>query len=474
VSEPVVLLAGRSNTGKSTLFNRLIGSRAALAADISGLTRDLRYGTFSLSGQAVTLVDTAGWPSPDSDLSEATDRQTEQAIAKAALVVYVADARIGPNADDIDNIRRLRKANRPLVLAVNKIDGVNPSAVLPEFNALGIAETVAIAAIQSRGLQSLQDCLFHQLTRLDQLQPEQVASAVGEMVDSTDDGLKVALTGRPNVGKSTLVNSLLEYERMLVSDTPGTTHDSILVPFSRAGRTYHLIDTAGIRRRSRIRQLDEACSVAQSLDSINKADVVIFMADALTGLVDQDLHLIGHIQKSGHPLVVAINKWDGIGQAEKMRVQSQLDRRLTFARYVNRCFISALKGLGIDDLFASVNAAADGVQKRLSTAALTRVLIDQVQKNPPPIGFQNRRIKLRYAHLAGRNPLVIFVHGNQVQRVPESYRRFLENGFRDAFQLQGTPVRVEFRATQNPYGDRRNLLTPRQVRQRMRLLKKAK
>lgn len=472
---PVVILVGCPNTGKSTLFNRLIGSRKALVADVPGLTRDLRYDNFELSGQSITLVDTVGVPSIQTPLGQAAGKQTWQVIKKADLVLYIANARTGLNNHDLDTVSLLRKANQSILLVVNKIDGLDPNTAVSEFNELGMANPIAIAAIQRRGLIKLQDRMLARLVALGKLAPAPSKppddSEAAEEPQESDDSLRVALIGRPNVGKSTLINQLLQEERVLVSDEPGTTHDSVLIPFSRLNREYCLVDTAGIRRSRKIIRIEEAYSVAQSLESIKLATIVVLLIDASVGLVDQDLHLLGHIQHTGRPLVVAVNKWDAADQAQREQIKAQLDRKLQFARYVRKCFISALKGRGLSELFRAVNKVADLSRQSLSTAALTRVLMDKTEQHPPPLGARNRRIKLRYAHLGSQNPLMVVVHGTQVKSIPNSYKRFLENGFRDAFGLEGIPVRVEFRGSTNPYAGRKNTLTPSQIKSRKRLLK---
>lgn len=502
MSAPVVALIGRPNVGKSTLFNKLTRNRSALVANVPGLTRDRRYGLARFDNRDVTLVDTAGLPGDKTSLGTAMADQAWRAVTAADLSVHLCDGQEGLMLDDFVIIERLRSLSCPVLLVVNKIDGLNLDHILLEFSELGAGQPLAISASHSRGLQSLQAKVLECLFDLGVPATEEVKTPIAETAEtvetaettetvvrpddeiapekmppvallSSPEALRVAMIGRPNVGKSTLVNRILEEDRLLVSDVPGTTHDSVFVPFERAGRLYTLIDTAGIRRRGKIHGAVEGFSVAQSLAVIRQAQVVLLLIDASEGLVEQDLHLLGQALQAGRALVLVVNKWDSLDKDRRLEVKTQLDRRLRFARYVQVRFISALKGYGVSSLYEALGEAAASAVQTLSTLQLTRALTEAVNQHPPPM-VGGRRIKLRYAHLGGREPPVVIIHGNQTGAVPESYRRYLESSFRETFGLQGTPVRVEFRANKNPYESKKNTLTTHQFNRRKRLIEHRK
>ncbi|HFD79627.1 MAG TPA: ribosome biogenesis GTPase Der [Gammaproteobacteria bacterium] len=462
---PVIALIGRPNVGKSTLFNRLTRSRDALVADFPGLTRDRQYGTGKLGERPYLVVDTGGLVGDEQGLEGLMAQQVWRAVEEADAVLLLLDARDGVNLSDEQIAERLRRSGKRVRLVLNKVDGQDVDAVLADAFALGLGEPVAIAAAQGRGVRALIDRV------LAELPPEQEAPEAGE---DLEQGIRIAVVGRPNVGKSTLINRMLGEERVLAYDQPGTTRDSIHVPLERDGRHYTLIDTAGVRRRARVSETIEKFSVIKTLQAINEAQVSILVLDAHSGEVaEQDATLAGHIVESGTALVVAVNKWDGLDDEQRQWFREQLDRRLPFLEFAERHFISALHGSGVGHLFDAVEAAARAARTRVPTAELTRLLERAVHEHQPPL-VRGRRIKLRYAHQGGQNPPVIVIHGNQTSRLPASYRRYLNNFFRRELKLVGTPIRLEFRTGENPYQGRRNRLTPRQQRQRKRMLRHVK
>jgi len=434
---PVVALVGRPNVGKSTLFNQLTRSRAALVADLPGLTRDRQYGVSRTGDRPFIVVDTGGLSGEAAVLDEGMRQQTLKAIDEADVIVLIGDARAGITAADEAVAELLRPVGKPVVLAVNKIDGVNPDVALAEWHALGLGEPFPLAASHRHGVAGLAE-------RLGRLLPEQQAVTQGP------EGMRIAVVGRPNVGKSTLINRLLGEDRLLASPIAGTTRDSIYVPLEREGVHYTLIDTAGVRRRGRVDDKVEKFSVIKTLDSIEAANVVVFLVDAREGVVDQDLHLVGEVIEAGRALVLAVNKWDGLSPEERERVRAGLDRRLSFARFAELFFISALHGSNVGLLLAACQRAYDAGMANLSTNALTQGLQQALAEHQPPV-VKGRRIKLRYAHQGGRNPPVIVIHGKQTESVPGSYLRYLETFFRERFNLFGTPLRIELRTDANPY-----------------------
>jgi GTP-binding protein len=443
---PVIAIVGRPNVGKSTLFNRMTRSRDALVADMPGLTRDRHYGTGRVGERPFLIIDTGGFePVAKEGIVHEMAKQTRQAIAEADALIFLVDGRQGLTGADQAIADDLRKAGRPLILAVNKAEGMRHGTVTAEFHELGLGDPIAISSAHGDGVRELVEEL------LDRILPVDVAE---EEVDETiDDGprrIKIAIVGRPNVGKSTLVNTLLGEERVIVFDMPGTTRDSIHIDFDRGGKQYQLIDTAGLRRRGKVFEAVEKFSVVKTLQSIADANVVVLVLDARQEISDQDAHIAGFIIESGRAVVVAINKWDGLDDYERERIKRDSARKLQFLSFAKTHFISALKDQGIGAVMKSVDGAAVAAFTKIATPKLTRALIEAVDRQTPPRRGMSRP-KLRYAHQGGQNPPVIVIHGNGLDQVPETYRRYLEASFRETFSLQGTPLRVEFRTTRNPY-----------------------
>lgn len=439
--KPVIALVGRPNVGKSTLFNRLTASRDALVSDFPGLTRDRQYGVGRVGDRPYIIVDTGGLSGEREGIDVLMASQAMRAVEESDAVIFLVDGRAGLTSSDEDILRVLRTSGKPLVLAVNKTEGANPLMAAGEFARFGIRDVHCIASAHGSGVAAMMDEVLARFPVLGEAEP----------VD--DEGTRIALIGRPNVGKSTLANRILGEERMLTYDMPGTTRDSILIPFERDGRAYTLIDTAGVRRRSRVQEVIEKFSVIKTLQAIERAHVVLLVLDARQGIGEQDARLLGHVIESGRALVIAINKWDGLDPAERDSIRSALDRKLSFVDYARLHYISALHGSGVGDLFASIDDAYEAGQRSLSTPMLTRMLQAAVQRHAPPL-VHGRRVKLRYAHQGGSNPPLIIIHGTQTHAVPDSYRRYLEGVFRDGLDLAGTPVRIEFRTADNPYQDR--------------------
>ncbi len=455
---PVIALVGRPNVGKSTLFNRLTRTRDALVANRPGLTRDRQYGIGRIGPRPYVAVDTGGLTGEESGLDGLLAKQVWLAIEEADHVLFMVDARERLTLGDIEVAERLRRLAKPCTLVVNKSDGLAPELAEAEFHALGLGEPVAIAAVHGRGVTQLMDQVL-------------AAWPENETVDSPKgpEGVAVAIVGRPNVGKSTLVNRMLGEERVLTFDEPGTTRDSIFIPFQRDGQSYTLIDTAGVRRRSRITDVVEKFSIIKTLQAIERAQIVLLLVDARQGISEQDATLVGHVLESGRGLILVINKWDGLTPEQRQQVRDDLDRKLSFLDFAQRHFISALHGSGVGNLFGTIAQVHANAFRKLPTPELTRVLAAAVAEHQPPV-VNGHRIKLRYAHQGGQNPPIIVIHGNQTESLPEAYRRFLTNRFREAFHLEGTPIRIELRSGENPFEGRTNELTPRQVRKRRRLM----
>jgi GTP-binding protein len=465
---PVIALVGRPNVGKSTLFNRLTRTRDALVASFPGLTRDRQYGKGAMGDFDYLVVDTGGLSGEDDGIDGPMAAQARQAIDEADLVLFMVDSKDGRAAGD-ENIAEMLRANEiPTLLVANKIDGQNPDFVAAEFFALGLGPPLFVSASNGTGVRLLLD--------------EAVGPALGisdrqdQQAEDLAVGIKIAVIGRPNVGKSTLVNRLLGEDRVVVFDEAGTTRDSIYIPYERDGRSYTLIDTAGVRRRGKVSEKVEKFSVLKTLEAISDANVVVLMIDAREGIVDQDLHLLGHVLEAGRALVIAVNKWDGTDQEQKDYVRDELDRRLTFINFAKIHFISALHGSGVGNLYDSIHQAYASATLKVPTSKLNAILEQALFEHQPPL-VRGRRIKLRYAHLGGNNPPVIVIHGNQTQDVPEAYKRYLMHRYIDALKLKGTPLRLEFRTADNPFKGRKNKLTDRQQSQRKRMMthiKKAK
>ena len=442
---PVIAIVGRPNVGKSTLFNRMTRSRDALVADLPGLTRDRHYGTGRVGERPFLIIDTGGFePAEKEGIVHEMAKQTRQAIAEADALIFLVDGRQGLTGSDQAIADDLRKSGRPLVIAVNKAEGMRHGTVTAEFHELGLGEPVAVSSAHGDGVRELVELV------LDRIAP---APLDDEEDDAPDDGprrIKIAIVGRPNVGKSTLVNTLLGEERVIVFDMPGTTRDSIHIDFDREGKQYTLIDTAGLRRRGKVFEAVEKFSVVKTLQSVADANVVILVLDARQEISDQDAHIAGFVVESGRAVVVAINKWDGLDEHVRERIKRDAARKLQFLTFARTHYVSALKGHGIAAVMKSVDTAAAAAFAKLSTPKLTRALVEAVDRQTPPRRGLSRP-KLRYAHQGGQNPPVIVIHGNGLDQVPETYRRYLETTFRETFALQGTPLRVEFRSTRNPY-----------------------
>jgi GTP-binding protein len=444
--------------GKSTLFNRLTRSRDALVADQPGLTRDRQYGVGRMGSKPYVVVDTGGISGEGSDVVLLMEQQVRAAIDEADHILFMLDGKTGCTGGDEEIAAQLRRTGKPISLVINKSENLDLRLAGAEFYALGLGEPVAIAAVHGRGVRSLIDGVLSSLP----------ATEEGE--GPGEKGIQIAVVGRPNVGKSTLVNRMLGEERVVAFDQPGTTRDSVFISFSRDDRPYTLIDTAGVRRRARVTEVIEKFSVIKTLQAIEQANVILLVLDARLGVGEQDATLAGHILESGRALVVAINKWDGLDPEQRERVREEVERKLPFLDFAPRQLISALHGSGVGDLFPLVERVYASATRNLPTPELTRVLELAVQEHQPPM-VRGRRIKLRYAHQGGRNPPIIVIHGNQTEAVPATYTRYLVKRFRKAFSLHGTPVRLEYRSGDNPFKGRKNKLTKRQVNKRQRLKK---
>jgi len=457
--KPVLALVGRPNVGKSTLFNRLTRTRDAIVADQPGMTRDRKYGTARFGERDMILIDTGGL-SGEEGIDELMAGQAMQAIDESDVVILLVDARDGLTAGDQTIASHVRKLGKKVILAMNKSDGANIDMLVAEFYSLGIGEPFAISAAHGRGMSDLEDIILETL-------PDQQ----DEEEDIEDDqSIRIAMIGRPNVGKSTLVNRILGEDRVLVYDMPGTTRDSISIPFERRGKAYTLIDTAGVRRRSKVNEVVEKFSIIKTLQSISASNVVLVIFDAHIGITEQDVSLLGYALDQGRALVIAVNKWDGLESHERSRIKDELDRKLAFIDFADIHFISALHGTGVGTLFAAINKAYKSAMINISTPRLTRILEDAIVAHSPPM-VRGRRIKLKYAHQGGRNPPIIVIHGKQTKSIPESYTRYLTNTFRKVLDLHGTPVRVEFKSGDNPFEGRRSKLTPRQEHKKKRFQK---
>ena len=461
---PIIAIVGRPNVGKSTLFNRLTRSRDALVADYAGLTRDRKYGRALLSGHPFLLIDTGGLSGGEVGIDAAMAQQSKAAIEEADAVVFMVDATSGVAASDQTVADMLRRIDKPVWLAANKIDGQNTDIALSDFYGLGFGEPQAIAASHGRGVSALSDQLLAYFGLLD-VDPVDVNDQRQEA-----PGIRIGVVGRPNVGKSTLVNRMLGEDRVVVFDLPGTTRDSIYIPYERHQETYTLIDTAGVRRRGRVSETVEKFSIVKTLQAIEDSHVVVLVVDAQEGLVEQDLHLMGTIIDAGRALVVAVNKWDHLDPDVREKIRQTLRRRLNFIPWAKIHYISALHGTGVGDLYGSIKEGYEAATTKFSTNVLTRILEDAVEDHQPPL-VRGRRIKLRYAHQGGMNPPRIIIHGNQTKDVPESYRRYLENIYRRVLNITGSPVKIEFKSGENPFAGRRNKLTERQIQRKRRLMK---
>lgn len=442
-AKPVVALVGRPNVGKSTLFNRLTRSRDALVADLPGLTRDRHYGEGRLGPRPYFVVDTGGFePVVKEGITFQMARQTRQAIAESDAVIFVVDGRNGVAPQDMQIADLLRKTGRPVTIAVNKLEGLTGEGRTAEFYELGLGEPYAISSAHGDGVSSLMDMVLDALPHVEE--EEEDAATIAER------GLRVAIVGRPNAGKSTLINTLVGEERVIAFDMPGTTRDAISIPFERADKKYQLIDTAGLRRRGKVFEAVEKFSVIKTLQAIESCHVAILMLDARQDVSDQDAHIAGFVMESGRALVGAVNKWDGLDIVARDEVKRVMARKLQFLHWAKFHFISALKGTGVDSLMRSVDDAYTAATLKLSTPKITRVLREAVEHQQPP-RHGIFRPKLRYAHQGGQNPPIIVVHGNALEHVSDVYKRYLESRFRRVFKLEGTPLRIEWKTSTNPY-----------------------
>jgi GTP-binding protein len=457
----IIALVGRPNVGKSTLFNCLTHSRDALVAPESGLTRDRRYGQARFGDHAFIVIDTGGLTGENDGIDGLIAGQVDLAIEEADVIFFVVDGKEPINAMDEQIAARLRAVGKPLYLVVNKSEGVNKDLLRAEYSVLGVGQPYLVSAVHTTGTDVL-------LGDLATAYPDSLAGGVDEA-----EGIKVAIIGRPNVGKSTLVNRLLGEERVLAYDMPGTTRDSIYIPFEREGERFVLIDTAGIRRRARVTDKLEKYSIIKTLQAIDAANVVILVLDAKQGIGHQDAGLLGFAVEQGKALVIAINKWDGLTPEQKETAKRETDLKISFIDFAPIFHISALHGTGVGLLFKDVKKAYESAQAHFPTPLLTRILEDAITEHQPPI-VKGRRIKLRYAHQGGRNPPLIVIHGNQTENVPDTYRRFLANTFRERLKITGTPLFIEFKSGDNPYREKKNTLTPRQITKRKRLIKHIK
>jgi GTP-binding protein len=444
--KPVVAIVGRPNVGKSTLFNRLTKSRDAIVADYAGLTRDRHYGDARFGEHEFIVVDTGGFePDKPSGVVAEMAKQTKQAVAEADAVIFVVDVRTGVSGQDHDIARYLRSANKRIFLAVNKAEGMSDSPHLAEFHELGIGEPHAVSAAHGQGIRSLTDAVLEGLALGDE---EEEAFGAG-----VEHPIRLAVAGRPNVGKSTLINTWLGEERLIAFDQPGTTRDAIHVPFERAGQKFELIDTAGLRRKGKVFEAIEKFSVVKTLQAIADANVVVLLLDATQGVSDQDAHIAGYILDAGRAVVIAINKWDAIDSYQREMLERSIESRLAFLKYATRLHISALKRQGLGPLWQAIADAHASAIKKMPTPVLTRLLLEAVEHQAPKRAGHFRP-KLRYAHQGGMNPPIVVVHGNSLEHVSDSYKRFLEGRIRAHFKLVGTPMRIEMKTSRNPFDDK--------------------
>jgi len=461
---PLVALVGRPNVGKSTLFNALTRSRDALVHDEPGVTRDRNYGVCRLDpARPFVLVDTGGIAGSDEGLAGATARQSRAAAEEADLILFVVDGREGASALDDDILAWLRKVSTPTFLVVNKTDGIDLQSALGEFSRYGFKEMLPTSSAHKQGIDAL-------LARVLAVLPE---DGDAQILDDDPERIRVAFVGRPNVGKSTLVNRILGEERMIASDVPGTTRDSIAVDLERDGRKYRLIDTAGLRRRGKVEEAVEKFSVVKTLQAIEHCQVAVIMLDAGEGVTDQDATVLGAVLDAGRALVIAVNKWDGQSDYQRKQTDSLVARKLGFVDWAESMHISALHGSGLRELFKAIHRAHASATHKFSTAETTRALEIAYETNPPPV-VRGHVAKLRFAHPGGENPPTFIVHGTRLRTLSDTYRRYLENFFRKRFKLVGTPVRFVFKEGENPYKDKKNVLTDKQVAKKRRLIRHVK
>ncbi len=458
---PTVALVGRPNVGKSTVFNRLTRTRDALVADLPGLTRDRQYGFANIENHSFVIIDTGGITGGEMGIDGSMAKQTREAVKEADLTLFLVDARAGLTPVDEHLANELRVSNKPVCLVVNKIDGIDSEQAMADFYSLGFEHIVAIAAAHNRGM-----------TRL----AHDVILPIAEDVVEVDESLQAkhpvfAVIGRPNVGKSTLVNRMLGEERVVVYDQPGTTRDSISIEMERHGKNYTIIDTAGVRKRGKIKETVEKFSIIKTIQAINDANVCLMVMDAQEGITEQDLNLLSTIIRAGRSLVILINKWDGLDEDTRDTIRESIQRRLVFAEFARLHFVSALHGSGVGELFKSIDEAYQAANVEMSASQLTRVLEIAIAKHPPPM-IKGVRIKLRYAHPGGHNPPRIVIHGNQTKKLPESYQRYLIKQFVKSLNIMGTPIKLELKQGDNPYKGKKQEMTRRQRLKRKRAIKK--
>lgn len=481
---PVVALVGRPNVGKSTLFNRLTHTRDALVADFPGLTRDRKYGRAEWEGHEYIVIDTGGINGDEEGVETRMAGQSLVAIEEADIVLFMVDGRAGLMPADEGIAKHLRSRQKTTLLVANKTDGIDADSAVGDFYSLGLGEVYAIAATHGRGVNSLLEQALSPLVVEEKAETEPQEYPGQEPWPEDDDTIppdeedtfdpqslpiKLAIVGRPNVGKSTLINRILGEDRVVVYDMPGTTRDSIYIPMVRDEREFVLIDTAGVRKRGKITETVEKFSVIKTLRAIEDANVVLLVIDAREGISDQDLSLLGFILNSGRSLVIAVNKWDGLSQDVRDEVKATLDMRLGFIDFARVHFISALHGSGVGNLFESINEAYRCSTKRISTSMLTKIMQMAIEEHQPPM-VRGRRVKPKYAHAGGYNPPIVVIHGTQVKHLPDSYKRYLMNYFRRSLAIMGTPIRIQFNEGENPFAGRHNTLTPNQMRKRKRLI----
>lgn len=457
---PVIVIVGRPNVGKSSLFNRLTKSRDALVADMPGTTRDRQYGEARVNDQKFIVIDTGGVGESDDTIDLLTENQAKLATEEADHIILMVDARAGLTAADETIYQQCRKTQKPITVIVNKTDGIDSDVALTEFYRLGSEHLYPASVSHNRGVNTIIETILTSLPKVEDDEPEK-------------PGIKFAVIGRPNVGKSTLVNRILGEERVIVLDQPGTTRDSIFIPFERRDQRYTIIDTAGVRRRKNISDIVEKFSVVKTLQAISSAHVLVMLFDAHAEIANQDLSLLGYALNAGKAIVLAINKWDGLEQSERDWIKKECDRKLAFMDFARLHFISAKHGTAVGDLFKSIHEAYNSAAKEIATPELNHALEAAVKSHQPPL-VKGRRIKLRYAHMGGHFPPVIVIHGNQVESLPMAYQRYLINTFRKTFKLIGTQIRLQLQQGDNPFKDKKNTLTPRQLAKRKRLKKHIK
>lgn len=460
--KPLIAIVGRPNVGKSTLFNALTRRRDAIVADFSGLTRDRQYHDAEHQEKLFTLIDTGGVEGGETGIDACTSHQVDLALAEADKIIFVVDARSGIVSADEFWADKLRRTNKPIWLAINKVDGMDERTCQLDFYRLGISKMYALAAAHRRGVSALMDDVLREVEASDPLEGKK-----------TGETIHVGVVGRPNVGKSTLINRLIGEDRLVVYDEPGTTRDSIAVPFEHKGQHYTLIDTAGVRRRSKIHEVVEKFSVVKTMATMGLSEVVVFVIDASESLVEKELSLIGEALEKGCSLIILANKADKITKEQKEALRTTISRKLNFIEHVEVMFVSATRGYGIGKLLDKIKELYSRSNRAHATSYLTRLLCRAVTEHQPPL-VSGRRIKLKFAHSGGVNPLKIVVHGNQTNSVPTSYVRYLENFYRGALGLDGAPIRIDFTSVDNPFKGQKNQLTARQVSKRKRLMKHVK